>query len=264
MSVMTTRRAIVRVDASRTTPGPDDLAVEAPLVLGLHGGPVLATIMRTPGHDVELAGGWLVAESGVRAAEDVIELRSCREDDTDRVDVRLREDVLPPRPRAFLTSSACGVCSADLIDLALLAAAAPSSPGFQVSAGILAGLPPAMRRQQRLFARTGSVHAAALARADGTLLTVREDIGRHNAVDKIVGWALLSGRLPLTDQLIVVSGRVSFEIVQKTVAAGAAGIVAVSAPSSLAVDLCRTHGLVLAGLVRDGHLNLYAGAELVR
>jgi FdhD protein len=121
-----------------------------------------------------------------------------------------------------------------------------------------------MRRQQRLFARTASVHAAALARADGTLLTVHEDIGRHNAVDKIVGWALLSGRLPLTDHLIVVSGRVSFEIVQKTVAAGAAGIVAVSAPSSLAVDLCRAHGLVLAGLVRDGHLNLYAGAELVR
>src|SRR6185295_5386014 len=113
--VMTTRRAIVRVDASRTTPGPDDLAVEAPLVLGLHGGPVLATIMCKPGHDVELAGGWLVAESGGSAAEDVIELRSCREDDTDRVDVRLRDDVLPPSPRAFLTSSACCLCCVDLI-----------------------------------------------------------------------------------------------------------------------------------------------------
>jgi FdhD protein len=133
-----------------------------------------------------------------------------------------------------------------------------------VSAEVLAELPAAMRGQQRLFARTGSVHAAAIARADGTVLAVREDIGRHNAVDKIVGWALLSGRLPLTDHLIVVSGRVSFEIVQKTVAAGAAGIIAVSAPSSLAVDLCRTHGLLLAGLVRNGHLNLYAGAELVQ
>jgi FdhD protein len=264
MSVTTTRRAIVRLDAGRATPGPDDLAVEAPLVLGLHGGPTLATIMRTPGHDVELAAGWLVAESGVRAADDVIELRSCRADETDRLDVRLREDVVPPRPRAFLTSSACGVCSADLIDLDILSTAAPSSPGFHVSAGVLAGLPPAMRRQQRLFARTGSVHAAALARADGTVLAVREDIGRHNAVDKIVGWALLDGRLPLTDHLIVVSGRVSFEIVQKTAAAGAAGIVAVSAPSSLAVDLCRTHDLVLAGLVRNGRLNLYAGADLVQ
>ena len=264
MSVMRTRRAVVRVDASRMTPGPDDLAVEAPLVLGCHGGPTLATIMRTPGHDVELAAGWLVAESGVRAADDVIELRSCRDDDTDRIDVRLREDVVPPRPRAFLTSSACGVCSADLIDLDLLSTAAPSSPGFHVSAEVLAELPAAMRGQQRLFARTGSVHAAATARADGTVLAVREDIGRHNAVDKIVGWALLSGRLPLTDHLIVVSGRVSFEIVQKTVAAGAAGIIAVSAPSSLAVDLCRTHGLLLAGLVRNGHLNLYAGAELVQ
>ena len=264
MSVMTTRRAIVRVDASRTAPGPDDLAVEAPLVLGLHRGATLATIMRTPGHDVELAGGWLVAESGVRAAVDVIELRSCRDDDTDRIDIRLRADVPPPRPRAFLTSSACGVCSADLIDLALLSTAAPSSPGFEVRADVLTGLPSAMRRQQRLFARTGSVHAAAVARADGTVLVVREDIGRHNAVDKIVGWALLGERLPLTDQLIVVSGRVSFEIVQKAVAAGAAGIVAVSAPSSLAVDLCRTHGLVLAGLVRNGRVNLYAGAEFVR
>ena len=152
----------------------------------------------------------------VRAADDVIELRSCRDDDTDRIDVRLREDVVPPRPRAFLTSSACGVCSADLIDLDLL-----------VHRGaVVARLP----RERGGAGRTAGRHAGdssgcspepeastrrRTARADGTVLAVREDIGRHNAVDKIVGWALLSGRLPLTDHLIVVSGRVSFEIVQK-------------------------------------------------
>jgi FdhD protein len=121
-----------------------------------------------------------------------------------------------------------------------------------------------MRLRQRTFDKTGGVHAAALASADGELLVVREDVGRHNAVDKVVGWALLDGRLPATDHVLVVSGRVSFEIVQKAVAAGVAGIVAVSAPSSLAVDLAREHGLLLAGMVRGARLNLYAGHEQVR
>jgi FdhD protein len=124
-------------------------------------------------------------------------------------------------------------------------------------------LPDAVRLQQRTFDRTGSLHAAALASADGDLLVVREDVGRHNAVDKVHGWALLQGRLPATDLLLVVSGRVSFEIVQKVVASGAAGIVAVSAPSDLAVDLAREHDLLLAGMVRSGKLNLYSGAEFV-
>jgi FdhD protein len=127
----------------------------------------------------------------------------------------------------------------------------------------LAALPETMRDQQRCFQRTGAAHAAALARADGTVLTVREDVGRHNAVDKIVGRALFDGLLPTTDLLLVVSGRVSFEIVQKAVAAGVAGIVAVSAPSSLAVDLAREYGLLLAGMVRSDKLNLYAGEALV-
>jgi FdhD protein len=139
----------------------------------------------------------------------------------------------------------------------------PLAPGFRVSADVIHALPDTLRKVQAVFERTGGLHAAALFDREGRLLDVREDIGRHNAVDKVVGWALLDGRLPLTDHLLVVSGRVSFEIVQKAVAAGAAGIVAVSAPSSLAVDLCRTHGLLLAGLVRNRRLNLYAGAELV-
>jgi FdhD protein len=263
MAVTTTRRAIVRVPAgAEPTSAPDDLAVEDPLVLGLAGEPI-ATLMRTPGHDLELAAGWLVVESGVRRPDDITTLRACREDDTDRVHITLREGVRPPRPRAFVTSAACGVCSADVLDLSLLVTSEPHTDDWTIGREVIAGLPDAMRTRQRAFDRTGGVHAAALASADGELGEVREDVGRHNAVDKVVGHALLDGTLPATDRLLVVSGRVSFEIVQKAVAAGVAGIVAVSAPSSLAVDLARKHGLLLAGMVRNGRLNLYAGETLV-
>ena len=264
MSVTTTRRLVGRVRAQAApTSRPDELAVEDPLVLALDGD-VLATLMRTPGHDLELAAGWLVVESGVRAPADVATLRACREDETDRVHVTLADGVRPPRPRAFITSAACGVCSADVIDLAPLRWAPPHHDGWRVDGAVLAGLPDAMREQQRAFDRTGAVHAAALAAASGELLVVREDVGRHNAVDKVVGHSLLNGRLPATDQLLVVSGRVSFEIVQKAVAASVAGIVAVSAPTSLAVDLARQAGLLLVGMARNGGYNTYAGGELVR
>ena len=264
MAVTTTRRAIVRMPAASVerTNTPDDLAVEDPLVLGLDGD-AIATLMRTPGHDLELAAGWLVVESGVRAAGDIVTLRSCREDDTDRVHILLQQDVRPPRPRAFVTSAACGVCSADVLDLSLLRWSAPHSEGWTVAREVLAGLPDTMRTRQRAFDRTGAVHAAGLATVTGELLVVREDVGRHNAVDKVVGHALFEARLPATDLLLVVSGRVSFEIVQKAVAAGVAGIVAVSAPSSLAVDLSREHGLLLAGMVRAGRMNVYSGEALV-
>ena len=263
MPVTTTRRAIVRAAPDRAPArGPDELAVEEPLVLGLDGA-AIATLMRTPGHDLELAAGWLVVESGVRRAE--------RHRTPARLPRRRHRPgaprpapgVRPPRPRAFVTSAACGVCSADVLDLAPLRGAVPHRPGWTVRREVLAGLPDAMRARQRAFDRTGAVHAAALADATGTLGPVREDVGRHNAVDKVVGHALLDGALPATDRLLVVSGRVSFEIVQKAVAAGVAGIVAVSAPSSLAVDLAREHGLLLAGMVRGGRLNLYAGDDLL-
>jgi FdhD protein len=263
MPVTTTRRSIVRMPSgAEPARSPDDLAVEAPLVLGLDGA-AIATLMRTPGADLELAAGWLVVESGVRAPDDIVGLRACREDDTDRVHITLREGVRAPRPRAFVTSAACGVCSADVLDLRPLAASAPSTPGWRIGRDVLAGLPDAMRVRQKAFDRTGAMHAAALARADGQLGAVHEDIGRHNAVDKVVGRALLDGELPAQDRLLVVSGRVSFEIVQKAVAAGAAGIVAVSAPSSLAVDLAREYGLMLAGLVRGDRMNVYAGEHLI-
>jgi FdhD protein len=264
VAVTTTRRAITRLPAAAAPAHtPDDLAVEAPLVLAIGGAPI-ATLMRTPGHDLELVAGWLVVEWGVRHADDVVELRGCWEDGLDRVHIALRDGIRPPRPRAFVTSAACGVCSADVLDLHPLAGPQPPHrPGWTVSQDVLLALPGAMRVEQKAFARTGAVHAAALADASGAVRWVREDVGRHNAVDKVVGKALFDGVLPAQDLLLVVSGRVSFEIVQKAVAAGVAGIVAVSAPSSLAVDLAREYGLLLAGLVRGDRLNVYAGESSV-
>jgi FdhD protein len=282
MAVMTARRRITRVrTGSPDDPGGvqavgDELTVEAPLNL-IVSGESIATLMRTPGHDIELAAGWLVVESGVRSASDLVGLRQCRTADdlalraqdgisgrgVDQVHLALAEGVEPPRPRAWVTGAACGVCSADVLDLRPLRRAAPHAPGWTVPAGVLLGLPDEVRQRQRAFDRTGSLHAAALATAAGDLLVVREDVGRHNAVDKVTGWALFEDRLPATGLLLAVSGRVSFEIVQKAVAAGVAGVVAVSAPSDLAVDLAREYGLLLAGMVRAGRMNLYAGAELV-
>jgi len=216
--------------------------------------------MRTPGHDLELAAGWLVAESDVRRPDDIARMREAREGDGVRIS--LRDGVKPPRSRAFVTSASCGVCSADLIELLPDQTSAPHTPGWTVSRDVLTGLPDAMRAGSgrstaRWAARGGARHGVRLARA------VREDVGRHNAVDKVIGRALLDGGVPATDHLLVVSGRVSFEIVQKALAAGVAGIVAVSAPSSLAVDLARTYGLLLAGLVRGDRLNIYAEPELI-
>jgi FdhD protein len=262
MPITTTRRAIVRVRDGVSHAEPDDLAVEAPLSLAL-GPEVIAVLMRTPGHDLELAAGWLLVESGVERADDIATLREIRDVNADRVQITLRPDVRPPRARAFVTSAACGVCSTDVLDLSLLASGPLRTPGWTVPAAVLADLPESMRPHQRAFARTGGIHAAALATVAGELLVVREDIGRHNAIDKVNGWALMQGQVPSTDRLLVVSGRVSFEIVQKAVAVGVAGIVAVSAPSSLAVDLAREHGLLLAGMVRSGRLNVYAGEVLV-
>jgi FdhD protein len=282
MAVLTARRRITRVrSAASGSPGSvesvgDELTVEAPLNL-IVSGESIATLMRTPGHDIELAAGWLTVESGVRSPSDLQGLRQCRTSDdlalraldgisgrgVDQVHLALAPGVEPPRPRAWVTGAACGVCSADVLDLTPLRRAAPHRPGWTVAAEVLQALPDQLRQRQRTFDRTGSLHAAGLATSGGDLLVVREDVGRHNAVDKVTGWALLAERLPATDLVLVVSGRVSFEIVQKAVAAGVAAVVAVSAPSDLAVDLAREHDLVLAGMVRPGRMNLYAGGSLV-
>jgi FdhD protein len=258
MAVTTTRRAIVRVPVDGEPAGaPDDLAVESPLVLGLDGS-AIATLMRTPGHDIELAAGWLVVESGVRAPSDIVTLRACREDDTDRVHITLREDVRPPRPRAFVTSAACGVCSADVLDLTLLRTSEPHTPDWTVARAVVAGLPDTMRRRQRAFDKTGGVHAAGLATASGVLAVVREDVGRHNAVDKVVGRMLMREALPLANHALFVSGRASFEIVQKAMIAGLPIVASVSAPSTLAIDLATAGCVTLVGFVRGHGFNIYS------
>ena len=276
MAVMTSRRRITRLRDDRLAEEGDDLTVEAPLNL-IIGDELIATLMRTPGHDLELAAGWLAVESGVRSSSDLLGLRQCRTDDdlslraqdgisgrgVDQVHLVLSDGVEPPRPRAWVTGAACGVCSADVLDLSPLRRFEPHSAAFSVPATVLQSLPDSLRAQQRTFARTGSLHGVGLASSAGSLLVVREDVGRHNAVDKVNGWAVLHDRVPLTDVLLVVSGRVSFEIVQKAVATGLAGIVAVSAPSDLAVDLAREYDLLLAGMVRPGRMNVYSGVERV-
>lgn len=255
---MTTRRPVHRVNAGGMSRRPDDLVVEAPLELHLDD-TTLAVLMRTPGHDTELAAGWLLVESGTSAPEHIRQLRGCWKNETDAIEITLAAGVEPPRPRSFVTGAACGVCSADQLTLGPAIATCEKV----LSADVARELPDALRRGQRAFERTGGLHAAALATYDGVLGPVREDVGRHNAVDKVLGRALMEGDLPATDRLLVVSGRVSFEIVQKAVAAGVSGIVAVSAPSSMAVDLCEEYGLVLVGMMRRDHFNVYAGADRV-
>lgn len=255
---MTTRRPVHRVNAGGMSRRPDDLVVEAPLELHLDD-TTLAVLMRTPGHDTELAAGWLLVESGTSAPEHIRQLRGCWKNETDAIEITLAAGVEPPRPRSFVTGAACGVCSADQLTLGPAIATCEKV----LSADVARELPDTLRRGQRAFERTGGLHAAALATYDGVLGPVREDVGRHNAVDKVLGRALMEGELPATDRLLVVSGRVSFEIVQKAVAAGVSGIVAVSAPSSMAVDLCEEYGLVLVGMMRRDHFNVYAGADRV-
>lgn len=273
MGITTTRRPIVRMSGSTRDERSDAIAVESPLTIVLDG-EVLVTTMRTPGHDLELAAGWLVNESGVRRSDDIIGMgafaTAAREDDEpdeeqviDTVRLRLQAGVDPPRPRAFVTTSACGVCSADV----LAAFAGPTAPlhtdGWRLPAARVHTLLEQMRAEQRMFDQTGSLHAAGLADPSLECLWVREDVGRHNAVDKVIGKALFDDRLPLTDHVLVVSGRVSYEIVHKALTASLAGIIAVSGPTSLAVDLAREHDLILIGFARDDRMNVYSGADRI-
>ena len=266
MGVTTGRRPVLRLADGAVTQTSDLIAVEAPLTI-IVDGEVAVTTMRTPGHDLELAAGWLVNESGVRRAADITGMGAFATHDEDAVDTvrtQLAADVRPPRPRAFVTNSSCGVCSADV----LAAFAGPSAPlrtdGWTLAIDAVPTLIEGMRSAQRMFDRTGSLHAAAVAGPCLQVQHVREDVGRHNAVDKVIGRALLDDCLPLTDHVLVVSGRVSYEIVHKALIACVSAVVAVSGPTSLAVDLAREHDLVLAGFARDDRVNIYAGADHVR
>jgi FdhD protein len=234
----------------------------------------LAVTMRTPGADFELAAGLLHGEGIVRSVDDIAAIRYCVDpllDEEQRynvVTVDLEPGVadtatLDQLTRGLVTSSSCGVCGKGSLESLRIRGASVLPEGPTVAAHVVAGLPDLLRQQQRVFDRTGGLHAAGLFSTSGEVLAVREDVGRHNAVDKLVGWALLRGDLPLRETLLCVSGRVSFEIVQKAVSAGIPVVAAVSAPSSLAVSVASEFGLTLLGFVRSGRLTAYAGEQRI-
>jgi FdhD protein len=266
------------------------LAVEEPLEIRIGGTPLTVT-MRTPGDDIDLAAGFLFCEGLLNPSVDLRQIRMC---DDNVADVTLEpSDVAQASPsqasssqssqpsqgsqqsqelpwpqearqarRNFLTTSACGVCGKESIDAIRVKSRYDlAADDVGVSPGVLASLPDRLRDAQRVFASTGGLHAAGLFTPDGTLLALREDVGRHNAVDKIVGWALREGRLPLTGHVLLVSGRASFELVQKAYMAGIPVLAAVSAPSSLAVGLAEEAGMTLVGFLRGPSMNAYTGTH---
>ncbi len=268
MGRVTVRRRIARLDDQGSRARPDTLVVEEPLEIRLDGRPLSVT-MRTPGDDFDLVTGFLHGEGVVRAADDIVAIRYCADTDTlNVVDVTLRAGVPLPETsveRSFYTTSACGVCGKTSIDaIRQRATYDVRSDPVVLDQETLTALPDTLREAQRVFSRTGGLHAAGLFAADGTLLALREDVGRHNAVDKVVGWALKEGRVPLTGHVLLVSGRASFELTQKAVLAGIPALAAVSAPSSLAADLAEESGMTLIGFLRGPSLNVYTGGERVR
>jgi FdhD protein len=269
-------RARVRVVADGASRGRGDyLATEEPLEIRLVGGSRterLAVTMRTPGNDFELAAGFLHGEGIVASREQVRGISYCTDPELDAaqqynvVNVELAGGAWPDLrglERHFYTSSACGVCGKASLDAIEVRGCALPPAGPLVDAEVLYGLPDRLREAQGLFESTGGLHAAGLFTPDGRLECLREDVGRHNAVDKLVGWALLQGELPLSDRVLLVSGRASFEIMQKALAAGVPVVCAVSAPSSLAVDVAERFGMTLAGFLRGRRFNLYAGGDRI-
>jgi FdhD protein len=250
-----------------TDPHEDWVAVEEPLELVLEFGPAgtrtrrtAALTMRTPGNDAELAAGFLLAEGVVRGPDDIHLVAPCGHPNAVRVELRPAVAVkLAGLERHFTTSSSCGVCGKTSLDtLAARTSPVPDADRPWLPPDVVHRLPAVLREAQPTFDRTGGLHAAALFDNTGRLLLVREDVGRHNAVDKLVGAELMAGRLPLDRRVLLVSGRASFELAQKAVAAGVPVLAAVGAPSSLAVDLATRFGLTLLGFVRDHRFNVYA------
>jgi FdhD protein len=246
----------------------DVVAAEEPLEIRVEGRP-LAVVMRTPGHDRELAAGFLLTEGVIKSAKDLFDITMCVDPGAagkgNAVDVALAHPQtvdFEKLTRHVFTSSSCGICSKASIDL-VLKRRKPLSDAVRVPATLLLSLPQRLARKQDTFKTTGGLHACALFDAGGKLLLVREDVGRHNALDKLLGWALLEKRTPLHGHIVLLSGRASFEMMQKAHAGGIAVVAAISAPSSLAVDFARESGQTLAGFVRGRSMNLYAGAERI-
>ncbi|GAA2776144.1 formate dehydrogenase accessory sulfurtransferase FdhD [Saccharopolyspora taberi] len=272
MGRVTVRRPVLRINADGVRRRPDSLAAEEPLEIRVQSR-ALSVTMRTPGSDVELAHGFLLTEGAIHDRDDVAGARFCDSPGPDGrntynvLDVHLAPGVPPPDPsveRNFYTTSSCGVCGKAALDSVRLSTRhRPAGDPLRIRADVLADLPGKLRSAQRVFDTTGGLHAAGLFAADGSLLAVREDVGRHNAVDKVLGWALLEGMIPLSGHVLMVSGRASFELVQKAAMAGLPMLSAVSAPSALAVDLAEEQGMTLVGFLRGRSMNVYTGFERV-
>jgi len=277
MGRVTVRRPVLRLNTSPEAPyprigRPDSLAVEEPLEIRI-GGVGLAITMRTPGQDMDLAAGFLVSEGVIALGGELSIMRFCPGADVDGrnsynvLECVLADGVPAPDPsvaRAFYTTSSCGLCGKASIDAVRTRSSHPVAPGPQLDPALLAALPERLRAAQRVFDATGGLHAAGLFDADGELLVLREDVGRHNAVDKVVGWALREGRLPLAACVLLVSGRASFELVQKASMAGIPVLAAVSAPSSLAAELADEAGITLVGFLRGTTMNVYSHGGRLR
>jgi len=251
---------------------PDDLATEEPMEIRVQGpgsDPVsVAVTMRTPGSDFELAAGFLFTEGLIEGRDDLRRVSYCEDLPADEqhhnvVTVSLTRAIGPEvLRRNFFASSSCGICGKATLEQ-IEVRCRPVAAGPVLKAETIARLPEGLRKAQKVFDRTGGLHAAGLFASDGTLLALREDVGRHNAVDKVVGEAVFAGGLPLADRVLQVSGRLSFEIVQKAARAGIALVSAVSAPSSLAVETAERLGMTLVGFVRDGRFNVYTHPDRI-
>jgi FdhD protein len=270
-----TKVRVRSVEEGRARVRPDSLATEEPMEIRLISGDTRQTVavtMRTPGADFELAAGFLYGEGIVSSPEDIRRISYCVDADIDAeqqyniVNVELRGGRsydLKPLERHFYTTSACGVCGKASLEQLELRGCPVIPPGPKVAPEIIYALPEKLREAQGLFDATGGLHAAALFDKEGELVALREDVGRHNATDKLVGWALLEGRLPLTEHIVMVSGRSSFEILQKCLTAGVPIVCAISAPSSLAVDVARQFDMTLVGFLRGNRFNVYSGHERI-
>lgn len=274
MGRITVRRQVTRITVGAQPIRRDDvLAAEEPLEIRV-GGRSLAITMRTPGHDVELATGFLVSEGVISSGHDFVTARYCAGATSEGLntynvlDVTLAPGVAPPDPsleRAFYTTSSCGICGKASIDAVRTASSHPvASDPLRIGPEVLVTLPDRLRAAQAVFDKTGGLHAAGLYdTATGELLVVREDVGRHNAVDKVIGWATIEHRLPLTGHVLMVSGRASFELTQKASMAGIPMLAAVSAPSSLAAELADELGMTLVGFLRGDSMVVYSGGDRI-
>ncbi|MEH0574261.1 MULTISPECIES: formate dehydrogenase accessory sulfurtransferase FdhD [Streptomyces] len=273
MGRVTERRKVIRIRDGVLSARPDTLVAEEPMEIRLNGKP-LAITMRTPGDDFALAAGFLVSEGVLATASDLLNIVYCAgatlegSNTYNVVDVRTTPGVTIPDitlERNVYTTSSCGLCGKASLDAVRTTTRWPiaDAPPLRIEPELLASLPDRLRAAQRVFDRTGGLHAAALFSEDGELLDVREDVGRHNAVDKLVGRALQNGDLPLSRAILLVSGRASFELAQKAAMAGIPVLAAVSAPSSLAVDLAAETGLTLVGFLRGSSMNVYAGEDRI-